>query len=194
MNSTIENSISRIAEKARGRYQAILMDARSRTEKAAGRVTQGKKPVKTFSKLGLKLTATSHRTADKVLKQQTKMVEHQIDAFADRLAAAAEANGVRDLVKTQFRLIPKNAALLVNDTRAALGIFVGAGAEVRSLIRDTAEELRGRKPAAAKATTKATAKTPAAPRKKSAKKKTAKKAPVAKKVVIEAEVEAPKAA
>jgi hypothetical protein len=190
MNSTIENSISRIAEKARGRYQAILMDARSRTEKAAGRVTQGKKPVKTFSKLGLKLTATSHRTADKVLKQQTKMVEHQIDAFAGRLAAAAEANGVRDLVKTQFRLIPKNAALLVNDTRAALGIFVGAGAEVRSLIKDTAEELRGRKPAAAKAT----AKTPAAPRKKSAKKKTAKKAPVAKKAVVEAEVEAPKAA
>jgi hypothetical protein len=189
MNSTIENSISRIAEKARGRYQAILTNARSRTEKAAGRVTQGKKPVKTFSKLGLKLTATSHRTADKVLKQQTKMVEHQIDAFAGRLAAAAEANGVRDLLKTQFRMIPENAALLVNDTRAALGIFVGAGAEVGSLIKDTAAELRGRKPAAAKAK----AKTPAAPRKKAAK-KTAKKAPVVSKVIVETEVEAPKAA
>jgi hypothetical protein len=190
MNSTIENSISRIAEKARGRYQAILTDARSRTEQAAGRVTKGKKPVKTFSKLGLKLTAASHRTADKVLKQQTKMVEHQIDAFAGRLAAAAEANGVRDLLKTQFRMIPENAALLVSDTRAALGIFASAGAEVRSLFKDTAEELRGRKPAAAKAT----AKTPAAPRKKAAKKKTAKKAPVARKAVVETEVEAPKAA
>jgi hypothetical protein len=194
MNSTIENSISRIAEKARGRYQAILTDARSRTEKAAGRVSQGKKPVKTFSKLGLKLTATSHRTADKVLKQQTKMVEHQIDAFAGRLAAAAEANGVRDLLKTQFRLIPENAALLVNDTRAALGIFVGAGAEVGNLIKDTAKELRGRKPAATKAAAKATAKTPAAPRKKAAKKKTAKKASVASKVLVKTEVEASKAA
>ena len=123
-------------------------------------------------------------------QQQTKMVEHQIDAFAGRLAAAAEANSVRDLLKTQFRLIPENAALLANDTRAALGIFVGAGAEVRSLIKDTADELRGRKPAAAKATAKA----PAAPRKKTAKKKPAKKAPVAPKAIVESEVEAPKAA
>ena len=190
MNSTIENSISSIAARARGRYQAILTDARSRTERAAGRVAKGKMPVKTFSRLGLKLTATSHRTADKVLKQQTKMVEHQIDAFAGRLAAAAEANSVRDLLMTQFRLIPENAALLANDTRAALGIFVGAGAEVRSLIKDTADELRGRKPAAAKATAKA----PAAPRKKAAKRKPAKKAPVAHKAVVESEVEAPKAA
>jgi hypothetical protein len=91
-------------------------------------------------------------------------------------------------------MIPENAALLVNDTRAALGIFVSAGAEVRSLIKGTADELRGRKPAAANAT----AKTPATPRKKASKKKTAKKtakkAPVAHKVVVETKVEEPKAA
>ena len=190
MNPRIENSISRIAEKARGRYQAILQDARSRTEKAAGSVVNGKKPVKTLSRLGLKLTATSHRMADKVLKQQTKMIEHQIDAVAGRLTAAAEASSVRELIQTQFRLIPENAALLVSDTRAALGVVVSAGAEVRDLVKETALELRGRKTA----TPKPSAKKPAAPRKKVAKKKTAKKTTAEPKVELESTSEAPKAA
>lgn len=185
MNPRIENSINRIAEKARDRYQALLQDARSRTESAAGRVANGKKPVKTLTRLGLKLTATSHRTADKVLKQQTKMIENQIDAVVDRLTAAADANGVRNLVKTQFRMIPENAALFVSDTRAALGIVAGAGAEVRDLIRETAAELRGRKPK----TTKTADRKPATPRKKAAKKKVAAKKAVAPKKSV-----APKAA
>jgi len=190
MNPRIENSINRIAEKARDRYQALLQDARSRTESAAGRVANGKKPVKTLTRLGLKLTATSHRTADKVLKQQTKMIENQIDAVVDRLTAAADANGVRNLVKTQFRMIPENAALFVSDTRAALGIVAGAGAEVRDLIRETAAELRGRKPT----TTKTAAKKPAAPRKKVAKKKAISKQAAAPKTTEETVSEAPKAA
>jgi hypothetical protein len=194
MNPRIEKSISRIAEKARGRYQAILQDARSRTEKAAGSVVNGKKPVKTLSKLGLKLTATSHRTADKVLKQQTKMIERQIDAVAGRLAAAADASSVRDLIQTQFRLIPENAALLVSDTRAALGIVVSAGAEIRDLVKETASELRGRKTA----TPRPSAKKPAAPRKKAAKKKLPRKTTTEPKAESKAEpetaAEAPKAA
>jgi len=191
MNSRVENSISRIAEQARGRYATALKNARNRTEIAADRVTDGKKSIKTLSKLSLKLTAVTHRTADKVLKQQIKMLEHQIDAFAGRLTAAAEATDLRNLVKTQFRMVPENASLFVNDARSALGIVAGAGAEVRDLLKGTVQDLRGTKKAVVK---KATARKATKPRKKVARKK-AVAAPVATpKAEVGATEEQPKAA
>ena len=143
MNLKIENSISRIFDQAISRYQALLTGARQQTGKAAGRVVLGKKPVKTISKLSLKLTAVTHRTADKVLKQQAKMVENQIDAVADRLRAAAESRNLRELVGSQIRLIPVNASQFARDTRAALTIVAGAGSEVGGLVKNTVAELRG---------------------------------------------------
>ena len=165
MNLQIENSISRIFDQAISRYQAVLSGARQRTDKVAGRVVRGKKPVKTISKLSLKLTAVTHRTADKVLKQQAKMVENQIDAVAERLRAAAESRNLRDLVSKQIRLIPANASQFAKDTRAALTIVAGAGSEVGGLVKSTVAELRGVTVA------KAPKKTP---RKTAHKKKTAK--------------------
>jgi hypothetical protein len=155
MNLQIENSISRIFDQAISRYQALLTGARQQTGKAAGRVVRGKKPVKAISKLSLKLTAVTHRTADKVLKQQAKMVENQIDAVAGRLRAAAESRNLRELVGTQIRLIPVNASQFAKDTRAALTIVAGAGSEVGGLVKNTVAELRG----------VPVAKTPKAPRK-----------------------------
>ncbi len=159
MKLQIENSISRIADVARGRFFSILKGARKQTENAAGVVSKGKQPVKTVSRLGLKLTAVSHKTADKVLKQQTRMVENQIDAVASRLHAAATANDLRDLVSTQLRLIPENASRLVSDARTTLGIVASAGQEAGKLVKSAVAELRS----------------PAKPRK--AGKKVAKKAP-----------------
>lgn len=185
MKLQIENSISRIADDARGRFFNILKGARRQTENAAGAVTKGKLPVKTVSKLGLKLTAVSHRTADKVLKQQTRMVENQIDAIASRLHAAATANDLRDLVGTQLRLIPVNASRFVSDARATLGIVASAGQEAGKLVKSTVAELRAPvkpKKAVKKVTKKATknASKKKAPVKKSAAKKDVadKKAPV----------------
>ena len=151
MNSTFENSMSRIAEQAQDRYRNLLEGAQKGVHKAAGRVSRGKKPVKTLSRMGLKLTAVGHRTADKVLKQNTKLVENQIDAFADRLQAVAEATDVRSLVEEQVRMIPENASRLVNDTRNTLSIVADAGSEVKSVFTGAFNELRGATPAKKKA-------------------------------------------
>jgi len=185
MNLKLENSISQIAEQARGRYYALLNGARQRTENAAGTVTKGKGPVKTVSKFGLKLTAVSHKTADKVLRQQARMVDHQIDAFSSRLHAAAKATDIRDLVGTQMRLIPENASRFVSDARDTLSIVTAAGQEVGQIVKGTVAELRGKTPVrkAAKKTAKKTVKKAA--RKAPAKKASATKAP-AKKVVATA--------
>ena len=184
MKLQIENSISRIADVARGRFFSILKGARKQTENAAGVVSKGKQPVKTVSRLGLKLTAVSHKTADKVLKQQTRMVENQIDAVASRLHAAATANDLRDLVSTQLRLIPENASRLVNDARTTLGIVASAGQQAGKLVKSTVAELRSPakprkagKKVAKKATNTASKRN--APTKKAAvKKDVAAKAPV----------------
>jgi phasin family protein len=150
MNPKPENTMSRIADDARGRYARIVKGARKRTESAADRVAMGKKPVKAMTSLGLKLTAISHKTADQVLKQQTRMVEHQIDAVAQRLKAVADARNLGDLVRTQIRLIPQNVSRFAGDTRATLGIVAGAGFEVRDVLKSTIVELRGKKSATRK--------------------------------------------
>ena len=164
VNLQIENSISEIAQKARGRYEDAVKGARQSTEKAAGRVSKGKKPVKTISRLGLKLSGVSHRTANKLWKQQTRLVEGQLDAVAGRLKAAADAEDLRDLVKTQIALIPENTGRFADEAREALKIFKGAGGEIRELVKGTVAELKGEKPIARKATagktTRATATKP----------------------------------
>jgi phasin family protein len=150
MNPTFENTMSRIADKARGRYARLVKSARQRTESAADRVVLGKKPVKTITGLGLKLTAISHKTADQVLRQQTRLVEHQIDAVAHRLKAAAEASNLGELVRTQLRLIPQNVAKIASDTRDTFSIVASAGVEVRDVLKGTISELRGKTTAARK--------------------------------------------
>jgi len=177
MKLQIENSISRIADKARGRYFELLKGARQQTENAAGKVSKGKGPVKTVSKLSLKLSAVSHKAADKVLKQQARMVENQIDAIATRLHAAATATDIRDLVGTQIRLIPVNATRFANDARDTLSIVTSAGQEVGKLVKGTVAELRGK--SQPKKAVKKTAKKAPAKKKAVAKKAPAKKVAVA---------------
>ena len=157
MNPRIENSFNRITDQARDRYAAWLKSARNQTEQVAGQVRKGKRPVKTLSQLGIRLTGLSHRTTTKVLKQQTRLVEHQIDALAGRIRSAAHAESVRELVRVQVQLIPENASQFVTDTRAALSIVADAGTEVREILGGTISELRGKAeaPAAPKAAPKA---------------------------------------
>jgi phasin family protein len=166
MNLQIENSISEIADKARGRYEDAVKAARKGTEKAAGRVTRGKKPVKAISRFGVKVSGVSHRTVNKLWKRQTKLVEDQIDAVAGHLKAAAKADGLRSLVEAQMELIPDNANRFKDEARGAFDIVKSAGSEIREIVRGTVEELRAQKPVARKvpvARKAPVARTPAAP-------------------------------
>ncbi len=163
MNPQLEASINRIQDRARGRYQQLLEGARSRTERAAGRIDSGKKPLHTLSNLGIKLSGVSHRTTDTLLKHNTQLLENQLDIIAMRFSKAADARSVRDLVGTQLGLVPEQVGRLAADTRASLGIVLKAGSEARELLKGTVSELRGsaiagaRKPARRKAAKKSTA-------------------------------------
>jgi len=177
MNAQVENKISQTADEARARYRKMLADARVRTVKAAGAVSKGKEPVQAVSKAGLKISAISHKMTEQVLKQQTRLVEHQIDAFAGRLRAAAEATNLREFVETQLRLIPQNASRFVEDTRETVTILADAGQQVGEVVKGTVLELRGRKPAAKAAKKPARKASARKTAKKTAKKAVAKKSP-----------------
>jgi len=150
MNLQIEDKISEIADKARDRYDEALEKARTNTKKAAGRVSKGKKPVRTVSRFGVRLSAVSHRTVNKLWKRQTKLVEDQFDAVADRLKAAANAEDLRGLVEAQIELIPDNARRFKDEAREAFVIVKGAGSEIRDIVKETVRELKGDRPSSRK--------------------------------------------
>jgi hypothetical protein len=161
MNPQIEQSLNRIAASAEGRMRAIVDGARQGSKRAASGIEKGKKPLKTLSGLGLKLSAVSHQTTDRVLKQQTQLAANQLDAIARRFESAAKATCLRDLVKKQIQLTPEQFASLSRDTRASLGILVDAGADARDILGGTFNELKkaGKsRTAAASKTAKKTAK------------------------------------
>lgn len=152
MNLNIENPMSGIADKARGRYDETVENVRKRTDKAAGRVTKGKKPVRTISKFGVKVSGISHRTVNKLWRKQTKIVENQIDAVSDHLKAAAKAENLKDFVNTQIDMIPDHTSRFADEARDAIEIVKGAGSEIRGAVKDTVEELRTLRRSARKAT------------------------------------------
>ena len=160
MKLQIEDKISEIADKARERYDETLERARANTKKAAGRVSKGKKPVRTVSRFGVRLSGVSHRTVNKLWKRQTKLVEDQFDAVADHLKAAANADDLRNLVETQVELIPDYASRFKVELRESIDIVKGAGSEIRDILTDTVKELKGEKKTLRKA---AESKKPAKP-------------------------------
>ena len=141
----LESSLSRASEMTRDRLNAVISGAREGTGRAAGRVAERKKSVHQLSRFGQKLTRVGHQTADKLLKQQEKLIDRQLDGIARRLKAAAAAKDLPELIRSQLPLLPEGTEIIVSETRATLGIFVEAGSEVRGLVKDTVAELKGDK-------------------------------------------------
>jgi hypothetical protein len=166
----LENSLSRASEVTSQRLDAVISGAREGTDRVAGRVLERKKSVHQLSQFGIKLSRVGQKTADKLLKQQEKMIDRQLDGIARRLKAAAAAKDLPGLIRSQLPLLPEGPQGIVTETRATVGIFIDAGGEVRGLVRDTVAELKGEtRPAKKKAARKK------APARKAAPKTAAKK-------------------
>jgi len=179
MNPQIEQSMNRIADGARGSVRGLINNARRTGQRAAAKVVDGKKPVRTLSGLGLKLSAVSHRTTDRVVKQQTAMTVNQLDVVAARLQSAAGATCLRDLVKKQISMTPEQFQRFTTDARKSVAILVDAGSEAREVVKGAVQDLRAKQPKPRK---KAARKTPAKKARKTAARKTAAAKPAAKKV------------
>ena len=179
MNPQIEQSMNRIADGARGSVRGLINNARRTGQRAAAKVVGGKKPVRTLAGLGLKLSAVSHRTTDRVVKQQTAMTVNQLDVVAARLQSAAGATCLRDLVKKQISMTPEQFQRFTTDARKSVAILVDAGSEAREVVKGAVQDLRAKQPKPRK---KAARKAPAKKARKTAARKTAAAKPAAKKV------------
>jgi len=168
MNISVENIFNRAAEDARGRAESVISAAQDGVERAGDWVTKGKTPVRRISDMTLRLANISHKTTEKLVKHQTKTVESTLDAAGARLKAAARAESLGALVKTQANLIPATTSRVVDNVRGTVTIFGDAAEDVGEVVKTTVTDFRQKavKPA------KKTAKKKAAKTKKKAAKKT----------------------
>jgi hypothetical protein len=150
----------------------------------AGLISRTKTPVHTFADTGLKLNALSHKSIEKLLKQQVASLDDLIDGSARRFEMAARAKDVRTLVEAQISSLPKSREHAVKNARKTAAIVRDTGGAISELVKEAVEEISnarpGRKPAARKATGRPAAKKKAAGRKPAARKASAKKAPAKK--------------
>ena len=151
MNPQIEKSLNRIedgaddiAAGARGSVRGLVTSARQRGHQAAIRVAGSRKPLEDLSGIGLKISAVSHRTTDRVLKKQLELATNQLDLLALRLKKAADATGLRDLVATQLRMTPEQFRRFGQDARDALAIITAGGGEARDVIKGGLTDLTKR--------------------------------------------------
>ena len=148
--------------------------AREATAKSAERIKALKDPIRAVSRSGIKLTAISQSTVERLIVLQERLVTSALTDAATQLERAARADNVKDLVKDQAEVLRATRERLVGDITAAVTILKDAGVDVRGVATHTYESVTGKgKPAAAKrkAPRKAAGKTKRAVRKSPARKK-----------------------
>ncbi len=151
-----ENLYSTTAERAREQAEGVLESAKSGARKASDWADAGKKPVQTVADAGLKMSSISHRTTDKLVRQQASIVEGEFDALSTYFEDLAAAGDVRSVARLQLSVLPSFARRTLENGRSSLGIVAEAGADVRAVVGKTFSELRQGKAPVKKAAKKAT--------------------------------------
>jgi restriction endonuclease Mrr len=194
----VQNMITRIEQfadnlKAESRLLADRAVAGLRTAglETAGLLTRTKRPVHAIADTGLKLNALSHKSIEKLLKQQVAVFDDFVEGSARRLEMAAHARSVKTLVDSQLSTLPQSRDHVVKNARKTAAIVRDTGDAFSHLVKDVVVDISSaRKPARKKAAgrpaarKKAPGRKPAArktaAKKTAAKKRTARKAPASK--------------
>jgi hypothetical protein len=184
MMNRIEQIAGNLKAESRMFADRAVESLRAAGLETAGLISRTKTPVHAFADTGLKLNALSHKSIEKLLKQQVASLEDLIDGSARRLEMAARAKSVRTLFEAQISSLPKSRDHAVKNARKTVAIVRDTGDAISELVKDAVEDISasarpGRKPAK-KAAGRPAAKKKAAGRKPAARKTAAKKAPAKK--------------
>ena len=189
------NKIEQLADnlKAESRMLADRAVAGLRTAglETAGFIAKTKGPVHMIADAGLKLNALSHKSIEKMVKQQVVVLDDLIDGSARRLEMAARAKTVKTLVEGQMATLPKSRDHALANARKTVAIVRDTGDAFGDLFKDVVVDIssvrKGKKKVARRpaAKQKAAGRKPAA-RKPAAKKTVARKAPAKKVAPAEA--------
>lgn len=174
------NKIEQLADnlKAESRLLADRAVAGLRTAglETAGLLTKSKRPVHAIADTGLKINNLSHKSIEKLLKQQVAALEDIIDGSAHRLKMAARAPSVKMLVEEQVSTLPQSRDHAVKNARKAVAIVRDTGDAFGDLFKEAVVDVSGSaKPVRRKAAGRPAGRKKAAGRKPAAKKASAKK-------------------
>jgi phasin family protein len=185
MMTKIEN----FAKDMQDRYDALTARTVDRLRKAtlnaADFVSRTRQPVRRIADTGIKLNRITHKSVEKLVKQQANIVESAIDGGARNLKLAARADNLRDLFADQIAALPKAGAWAGESARVTIDIVRDTGDELGGVFRvvpakPKAQRKVARKTAAARKRKPATRKPAAKTARKSAKKAAGRKTPARK--------------
>jgi len=186
MMNRIEKFADNLKAESRLLADRAIKGMRSAGLETAELLTKSKRPVHAIADTGLKLNNLSHKSIEKLLKQQVAALDDVIDGGARRLEMAARARTVRTLIDGQISTLPKTRDHAVKNAKKTVTLVRETGDALGDLVKDVVVDISsarkpGRKKAAARpaARKKAPGRKPAA-KKTAAKKRTVRKAPVKK--------------
>jgi len=143
-----------LAEQASRLRRDPVKAARAATAKSAERIKALKDPIRAVSRSGVKLTAISQATAERLIHLQEQLVTSALNDAANQLERAARADDVTALVRDQADVLRATRERIVSDIAEAVTILKDAGGDVRKVATHTYESVTGKAaPAAPKAKT-----------------------------------------
>jgi len=176
----LKSESNQLAERAIAALRAAGLET-------AGLIARTKGPVNTFGETGLKLNNLSHKSIEKLLKQQVSALEDLIDGSADRLKMAAKADDVQSLIEGQVSSLPKTRDMAVSNAKKTVGIMRDTGDAFGDLFKDVVVDISSAKPSTRKkASTKKRTTRKTTAKKTGSKKSSAKKAPAKKRTTRKA--------
>lgn len=197
MMNRIEKLADTVKAESRDLADRAIKGLRTAGLETAGIITKTKKPVHAIADTGLKLNTLSHKSIEKLVKQQVAAIDEFIDGSAERLEKAARARTVRTLVEGQISTLPKTRKHAVKNAKKTVTLVRETGDAFGDLFKDVVVDIASaRKPAAKKKTAgrRKAAASKKAPGRKPAAKKTAAKKRVARKAPVKKAAEAAQAA
>lgn len=137
----IQTAREQFQSRARDFRHAAVHAARGSVLGAAERVATAKQPIRTLAVAGQKLSDLSNRYFTQIFGQQAHTLEGVIEAGAERLKRAAQAQTLRDLLEQQRKLGVAGRDRLAEDFKATWKIATDTGNELRDLASETYAEL-----------------------------------------------------
>ena len=185
------NKIEKIADNLKTETRMIadraIASMRTAGLETAGLISKTKRPVHAFADTSLKLNALSHKSFEKMVKQQVAALDDLIDGSVQRIEMAARARTMKGLVDGQISTLPKTRKHAVKNAKKTVALVKDTGDAFGDLFKDVVVDIssarKGAKPVAKKkavgrpASKKKAATRKAAAPKPAAKKRVARKAP-----------------
>jgi hypothetical protein len=184
------NKIEKFADNVKAETRTIadraIASMRTAGLETAGLLSKSKRPVHAIADTSLKLNALSHKSFEKIVKQQVAALDDLIDGGVQRLETAARARTIKGLVDGQFASMPKARKHVVKNAKKTVALVKDTGDAFGDLFKDVVVDIssarKGAKPVAKKKAAgrpagKKKAATRKAAAKPAAKKRVARKAP-----------------